>query len=86
MILSIVTSGSESQIWELQTSGYFELLPKMIHIRDYKLMTMVMLSIANILGCNPMKFKPGLDKYGLLNNLCLFLKENSNIFVHEKAR
>jgi hypothetical protein len=57
-----------------------------MHIKDYKLMNTIMLTIANVLGCNPMKFKGELDRHDLLENICLFLKQNGNIFVHEKAR
>jgi hypothetical protein len=76
MILAIVSSGAEPQILELYQTRYFELLPKLIHIKEYKIMLTVMLTIANICGCNPNKFKPLLNKYELLENISTFLSRN----------
>lgn len=66
-ILCIVSSGSEPQIMDLYHSQYFEILVKLIHVKEFKIMIDSVLTIANILGCNPVKFKPLLDKIGFLD-------------------
>lgn len=45
-----------------------------------------MLTIANICGCSPKRFKPLIDRENFLHEITTFLGENSDIFVHEKAR
>ena len=84
-ILCIVSSGNDNQIMELYQCKYFEILPKMIHLKQSKIMLDSVLTLANILGCNPAKFKPLLDRENLLDQIVDFLQENSTIFVHKEA-